>query len=191
MKRTQKFAAASIIAALIGTGTPAMAAQNRHDVYNRAATQYRSADRARDREWNDNRNRDFSNDNRWARDRRDNDRHERDASHRDAHSYGYSYAPAPVYAGPVYGDGYYDRTDNGRTAAIIGGSAAAGALIGAAAGIALSMALGKAVFGVAAAPRLIVYPISVALTVIVAVLGAYPLRRLVNVRPATIFRGEA
>ena len=26
---------------------------------------------------------------------------------------------------------------------------------------------------------------------IVAVLGAYPLRRLVNVRPATIFRGEA
>ncbi len=67
----------------------------------------------------------------------------------------------------------------------------AGGLIGAAAGIALSMALGKAVFGVAAAPRLIVYPISVALTVIVAILGAYPLRRLVNVRPATIFRGEA
>ena len=67
----------------------------------------------------------------------------------------------------------------------------AGGLIGAAAGIALSMALGKAVFGVAAAPRLIVYPISVALTIIVAILGAYPLRRLVNVRPATIFRGEA
>jgi len=67
----------------------------------------------------------------------------------------------------------------------------AGGLIGAAAGIALSVALGKAVFGVAAAPRLIVYPISVSLTVIVAILGAYPLRRLVNVRPATIFRGEA
>jgi len=66
-----------------------------------------------------------------------------------------------------------------------------GGLIGAAAGIALSMALGKAVFGIAAAPRLIVYPISVALTVIVAVLGAYPLRMLANVRPATIFRGEA
>jgi len=66
-----------------------------------------------------------------------------------------------------------------------------GGLIGAAAGIALSVALGKAVFGVAAAPRLIVYPISVSLTVIVAILGAYPLRRLVNVRPATIFRGEA
>ena len=67
----------------------------------------------------------------------------------------------------------------------------AGGLIGAAAGIALSIALGKAVFGVAAAARFIVYPISVSLTVIVAILGAYPLRRLVNVRPATIFRGEA
>lgn len=66
-----------------------------------------------------------------------------------------------------------------------------GGLVGAAIGIALSVALGKAVFGIAAAPRLIVYPISVALTVIVAILGAYPLRRLVNVRPATIFRGEA
>jgi putative ABC transport system permease protein len=66
-----------------------------------------------------------------------------------------------------------------------------GGLIGAAAGITLSIALGKAVFGVAAAPRLIVYPISVALTVIVAILGAYPLRLLANVRPATIFRGEA
>lgn len=67
----------------------------------------------------------------------------------------------------------------------------AGGIIGAAVGIILSIALGKAVFGVAAAPRLIVYPISVALTVIVAILGAYPLRRLVNIRPATIFRGEA
>jgi putative ABC transport system permease protein len=66
-----------------------------------------------------------------------------------------------------------------------------GGLVGAAAGIALSVALGKAVFGVAAAPRLIVYPIAVSLTIIVAILGAYPLRRLANVRPATIFRGEA
>ena len=67
----------------------------------------------------------------------------------------------------------------------------AGGLIGAAFGIVLSIVLGKAVFGVAAAPRFIVYPISVALTVIVAILGAYPLRRLVNIRPATVFRGEA
>jgi putative ABC transport system permease protein len=67
----------------------------------------------------------------------------------------------------------------------------AGGLMGAAAGIGLSIGLGKAVFGVAAAPRLIVYPISVALTVVVAILGAYPLRRLANVRPATVFRGES
>jgi putative ABC transport system permease protein len=66
----------------------------------------------------------------------------------------------------------------------------AGGLFGAAAGIVLSIGLGKAVFGVAAQPRLIVYPISVALTVIVAILAAYPLRRLVQIRPASVFRGE-
>jgi putative ABC transport system permease protein len=65
-----------------------------------------------------------------------------------------------------------------------------GGVLGAAAGILLSMALGKAVFGVAAQPRLIVYPISVALTILVAVAGAYPLRRLASIRPASVFRGE-
>jgi len=66
----------------------------------------------------------------------------------------------------------------------------AGGLIGAAIGIAISIGLAKAVFGVSAQPRLIVYPISVALTVIVAILAAYPLRRLVHIRPASVFRGE-
>jgi putative ABC transport system permease protein len=66
----------------------------------------------------------------------------------------------------------------------------ASGLIGAAMGILISIALGKAVFGVAAQPRLIVYPISVALTVMVAILAANPLRRLVNIRPASVFRGE-
>jgi putative ABC transport system permease protein len=66
----------------------------------------------------------------------------------------------------------------------------AGGLIGAAVGIVLSIGLGKAVFGVAAQPRLIVYPISVALTVIVAILAAYPLRRLAQIRPASVIRGE-
>jgi putative ABC transport system permease protein len=64
-------------------------------------------------------------------------------------------------------------------------------VIGAAAGLALSVALGKAVFGVAAQPRLIVYPVVVALTIVVAVAGAYPLRRLAGIRPASVFRGEA
>jgi putative ABC transport system permease protein len=66
----------------------------------------------------------------------------------------------------------------------------AGGLIGAAIGVVISIGLGKAVFGVAAQPRLIVYPISVALTVLVAILAAYPLRRLVHIRPASVFRGE-
>jgi putative ABC transport system permease protein len=64
-------------------------------------------------------------------------------------------------------------------------------VIGAALGLALSVALGKAVFGVAAQPRLIVYPVVVALTIVVAVAGAYPLRRLAGIRPASVFRGEA
>ena len=66
-----------------------------------------------------------------------------------------------------------------------------GGLIGAALGIILSMGLGKAVFGIAARPRLIVYPVAVALTIIVAILSAFPLRRLASIRPASVFRGEA
>jgi len=67
----------------------------------------------------------------------------------------------------------------------------AGGMIGGAAGIFLSIGLGKAVFGLAARPRLIVYPVAVALTIIVAILSAYPLRRLASIRPASVFRGEA
>ncbi len=67
----------------------------------------------------------------------------------------------------------------------------AAGMIGAAAGIFLSIGLGKAVFGVAARPRLIVYPVAVSLTVIVAILSAFPLRRLAGIRPASVFRGEA
>jgi putative ABC transport system permease protein len=66
-----------------------------------------------------------------------------------------------------------------------------GGILGAAIGILLSMWLGKAVFGVAAQPRLIVYPVAVALTIVVAIASAYPLRRLANIRPASVFRGEA
>jgi ABC-type lipoprotein release transport system permease subunit len=67
----------------------------------------------------------------------------------------------------------------------------AGGMIGAAAGIFLSIGLGKAVFGVAARPRLIVYPVAVVLTIIVAIISAFPLRRLASIRPASVFRGEA
>jgi putative ABC transport system permease protein len=66
-----------------------------------------------------------------------------------------------------------------------------GGMIGAGAGILLSIGLGKAVFGVAAQPRLIVYPVAVALTIMVAIISAFPLRRLASIRPASVFRGEA
>jgi putative ABC transport system permease protein len=66
-----------------------------------------------------------------------------------------------------------------------------GGILGAGAGLVISIWLGKAVFGVAARPRLIVYPVSVLLTIIVAIAGAYPLRRLASIRPASVFRGEA
>ena len=66
----------------------------------------------------------------------------------------------------------------------------AGGLLGSAVGLAVSIWLGKAVFGVAAQPRLIVYPLSVALTVITSIASAFPLRRLASVRPASVFRGE-
>ena len=67
----------------------------------------------------------------------------------------------------------------------------AGGVIGAALGMLLSIGLGKAVFGVAARPRLIVYPVAVGLTMLVAILSAFPLRRLAAIRPASVFRGEA
>lgn len=67
----------------------------------------------------------------------------------------------------------------------------AGGVLGAALGLLLSIWLGKQVFGVAARPRLIVYPVAVALTMLVSIAGAYPLRRLANIRPASVFRGGA
>ena len=66
----------------------------------------------------------------------------------------------------------------------------AGGLIGSAIGLVVSIWLGKTVFGVAAHPRWIVYPVSVALTVVVSVASAFPLRRLASIRPASVFRGE-
>ena len=65
-----------------------------------------------------------------------------------------------------------------------------GGVIGSAIGILGSIWLGKTVFGVAAQPRWIVYPVSVGITIIVSVASAFPLRRLASVRPASVFRGE-
>jgi putative ABC transport system permease protein len=66
----------------------------------------------------------------------------------------------------------------------------AGGIVGSAIGLFVSIWLGKAVFGVAAEPRWIVYPFSVALTILVSIASAFPLRRLASIRPASVFRGE-
>ncbi len=65
-----------------------------------------------------------------------------------------------------------------------------GGLIGYAVGIVLSRWIGRSVFGVAISPRWEVLPLTVALTVGVALAGAAPLRLLGRVRPAAILREE-
>lgn len=128
MKRLQKFAAISVMAALTGTGVPAMAAQGRYGVHNRGGAQYASASR---RDHHD-----------WSRDR---DRNHRQDIRQDRNR-GYDFRRSPA---PVYERGYYDqRSHNGRTAAIIGGSAAAGALIGAAAGHGQGAIVGAVIGGI-------------------------------------------
>jgi hypothetical protein len=141
MKGIQKFAAVNVIAALLGAGVPAMAAQRGHEAYGRAGVQSQSIRHRNDREWNDGRAGYTRNDDRWDRDYYDN---------RRDRGPGYIYAPAPAYREPVYDNRYdYHRTHNGRTAAIIGGSAAAGALIGAAVGHGQGAAIGAVVGGLA------------------------------------------
>jgi putative ABC transport system permease protein len=65
-----------------------------------------------------------------------------------------------------------------------------GGVIGFAIGVLLTRWIGGRVFGVAISPRLAVFPLTIALTVIVALTGALPLRLLGRVRPAEILRGE-
>jgi len=65
-----------------------------------------------------------------------------------------------------------------------------GGTIGFFAGALLARWIGGRVFGVEVSPRLIVFPVTVALTVLAALGGALPLRLLGRVRPAEILRGE-
>ncbi len=67
---------------------------------------------------------------------------------------------------------------------------AAGGVLGFLIGILLARWTGERIFGVAISPRLEVLPITVALTIGVALAGAFPLRLLGRVRPAEILRGE-
>lgn len=66
----------------------------------------------------------------------------------------------------------------------------AGGIIGCAVGMLLSEWMGARVFSTSIAPRLIVFPITLALMVTVSLAGALPLGLLGRVRPAEILRGE-
>ena len=67
---------------------------------------------------------------------------------------------------------------------------AAGGLIGCAAGVVLAEWIGRRVFGAAISPRWEIFPMTVALMIVVAMAGALPLQRLGKVKPAVIMRGE-
>ncbi len=72
----------------------------------------------------------------------------------------------------------------------VGVLGAAGGLTGCLAGLALSEWMGQRVFGTSITPRWEIFPLTIALMVLVAMAGALPLRLLGKVKPAVILRGE-
>ena len=71
-----------------------------------------------------------------------------------------------------------------------GALGAAGGVLGFLFGVILARWMGERIFGVVISARLEVLPITVALTMGVALAGSFPLRLLGRVRPAEILRGE-
>jgi putative ABC transport system permease protein len=71
-----------------------------------------------------------------------------------------------------------------------GALGAVGGLAGFLIGVVLARWIGERIFGVVISARFEVLPITVALTIGVALAGAFPLRLLGRVRPAEILRGE-
>jgi len=71
-----------------------------------------------------------------------------------------------------------------------GALGAVGGLLGFLLGVMLARWMGERVFGVVISARFEVLPVTIALTVGVALAGAFPLRLLGRVRPAEILRGE-
>jgi putative ABC transport system permease protein len=67
---------------------------------------------------------------------------------------------------------------------------AVGGMLGFLLGVVLARWIGERIFGVVISARLEVLPITIALTIGVALAGAFPLRLLGRVRPAEILRGE-
>jgi putative ABC transport system permease protein len=67
---------------------------------------------------------------------------------------------------------------------------ATGGLIGCVIGIVLAQWMGRRVFETSIAPRWEIFPLTIAMMVVVALAGALPLRLLGKVKPAVILRGE-
>ncbi|HEX4003299.1 MAG TPA: FtsX-like permease family protein [Candidatus Acidoferrales bacterium] len=67
---------------------------------------------------------------------------------------------------------------------------AAGGLLGSLVGIVLAQWIGERVFDTSIAPRWEIFPLTIAMMVVVALAGALPLRLLGKVKPAVILRGE-
>ncbi len=72
----------------------------------------------------------------------------------------------------------------------VGVLGAVGGLIGCIVGVALAQWMGHRVFGTSIAPRWEIFPITIAMMVVVSMAGALPLRRLGKIKPAVILRGE-
>jgi putative ABC transport system permease protein len=72
----------------------------------------------------------------------------------------------------------------------VGVLGAAGGLIGCLAGLVLAQWMGRRIFGTSIAPRWEIFPITIAMMVVVSMAGALPLRRLGKIKPAVILRGE-
>ena len=67
---------------------------------------------------------------------------------------------------------------------------AVGGLIGCVIGIVLAQWMGERVFDTSITPRWEIFPLTIAMMVVVALAGALPLRLLGKVKPAVILRGE-
>lgn len=72
----------------------------------------------------------------------------------------------------------------------VGALGAVGGLIGCLLGIALAQWMGDRVFGASINLRWEIFPLTIALMIVVALTGALPLRLLGKVKPAVILRGE-
>jgi putative ABC transport system permease protein len=72
----------------------------------------------------------------------------------------------------------------------VGALGAAGGLVGCVAGLALAQWMGHRVFGTSITPRWEIFPLTIAMMIVVSMAGALPLRRLGKIKPAVILRGE-